>query len=359
MSSRQADQILIERAKRDVELAAFLGTHGWTTHHNDTARWRLLSGPDDQRILVHRAASGDWLWRDAHDRAVGGSIYHAARRLLGLDHGRVMAAIRAAVVTPPPPLPAGRGGRSTVTTAKQNPTRALYPLGKSGRAYLSETRRIDPATLNAFAHALGENKHGSSVAPHNKAGDGEERGEHWTSHFHGGQDDGPGRGRSLWIAVPENGTTPRELMVAESFIDALSAWELAPDDVRTRSGVASTGGAISEAGKNKLLLALTRMKEQHKGLTTVRLVDLTDVGERATAARTDFLRDLAERAGVEYRRITPSHENTKDWNEELVATKAIAQAAQEAVKAAESRAAYLPPPDEPEAFEEEQHGPIH
>ena len=261
------------------------------------------------------------------------------------------------VVGPPSEMPGGTGDHHAGTTSapemnvpEEQPPRALVPLTERGRAHLLEERHLDLATLDAFSHGLRESLQGVSVAPHGEAGDGEEAGPAGIS-FYGRAADEPGRGPSLWFAVPENGEPlPQHLVVAESFIDALSVWEMIPADAQPHMGLASIAGVISAATQDLLERSLVRMVELHQastGITPI-LLDVTHADEITSPACTVWLSDLAKRAGAEYRREVPSY-MVKDWNEELKLVKADAREAQETVAAAESDAArLLIAPDEPE-----------
>ena len=340
---RPADATLLTTARHDVDLPGFLANAGFEpVRDKDTRRHRILAGPAGQKVRVTRAASGDWVWADLHG-AGGGNIYHACTQLLGLTHGQAMGRLRKTVAAPPPALPSGRSGSATAV----RPPRILATLKESGRRYLIGDRHLDPASLDAFSHAMRQHSLGV-VYPHNRHGDGEERGPEWRS-FYGSRDDGEGRGRSLWVAMPHGSReTPTHVIVAESGTDAISAWEMVPDDLKPTTAIISTAGVASEAGREKLERVLAQMV-QHYGAGVPILVDVSDVGERGTEARTAWLRGLADSMGLLYERVVPTQEGVKDWNEELGRVKA-AQRAQGAAALLPTMEADQPdpePPDEP------------
>ena len=342
---RPNDQELIRQAKRTVDLAGFLAEHGFTVAiDKDSRRHRVLDGPGGQRVRVTQAASGDWVWADLRGQD-GGNIVHACQRLLGMNFGRTLGALRKATKNPPPALPVARMNPAAATGQPSHPPRSLRVVGDRGRRYW-KLRHLDASTLDAFAHAICENAAGSIVFPHDNSGDGEERGENWRS-FYGSRDDGAHRGRSLHIAVPQDTQEPPErLIVAESGISGYSAWEMLPEELRPTTGVASSGGQFSEAGRIKLERALRRMVEHHGNPI---LIDATDTGEQGTVARTAWLKRLAEHVGAQYFRAAP---DAKDWNEELANAKAgiqeTAQTDQEADSSSQSAEAYVLDPEEPD-----------
>ena len=338
---KPADQIMLTNARRTVDLPGFLAAHGFTPNaEKDTRNHRILDGPGGQKVRVTVARSGDWVWEDLHSQG-GGNIYHACTRLLGLTHGQAMGTVRKTVAAPPPPLIYGRGR----TTATPRPPRTPDALGESGRRYLSGERLLHPDTLDAFNHALRQHERGV-IFCHNRHGDGEERGPDGYRHFYGGQHDGEGRGRSLWVAAPHGSQEPpAQIIVAESGISGLSAWEMLDADAQPHTAIASTGGRFSAAGEAKLERVLARMVEHHREQGAPVLVDATDMGEKPTETRTAWLRDLAERTGAIYYRAVPTQEGVTDWNEELAALKA-AREAQEAAQNAQRTASYLLPPEE-------------
>ena len=346
-ATREADRELRPRAKREIDLAAFLGACGWrSVPGKDTPTSRCLVGPDGSRVIISRAREDEhWQWFDART-GVGGSIVDACTKLLGLRWGEMMGVLRRSLAHPPASLPVVRGvanssnshGRHAAAPANiagttpecershsvavvppASPT--LQPLGTRGRAYLTERRHLDARTVSTFASTLRENTRGSVRALHSRQyDDGEERGENWKS-FVGSQADGEGRGRGLWVAFPARHCS--RLLVAESFVSALSAWELLPEDQRRITAVASTAGTISVAGAARLERVLTWLRNeqvQRGGKQTVWLLDASDQGEASTEARTTFLNAMAEQAGVGYWRYQPPGES-QDWNDALAAAK--------------------------------------
>ena len=341
--SRQETQALIDRAKREVDLPGFLAEHGFVTvPEKDSRLHRVLAGPAGERVRMRKVRTTDeWVWEDLRAGS-GGNIVHACQRLLHLTFGRTVAAIRKALASPPAAVPFSRGGRTSAvstTPRQQRPPRTLPPLDEQGRRYLTETRRLDPATVDTFAPFLAENQ-GAVAALHNEAHDAEEKGE-GTTRFTGSAEDGPGRGRGLWLAVADQERAPEQIIVADSFLDAMSAWESFAPELRSTVAVASTGGRPSAAGEDKLRRSLARMVEIHPEIVPV-LLDASDVGETDENRRAAWLQKLAEETGTVYRRLAPSQ--GKDWNECLMATKR----AQEAARTDADVSAYLSAPDEPE-----------
>ena len=259
---------MLERAKREIDLPGFLGAHGWwAVRGHDSLNSRCLDGPDGSRLIVSRARDGHWQWFDA--TGGGGTVVDVCIRLLRLGWGHTMSKLRRALTEPPPPLPVA--GRTIAGSRRSGPAPGapplenetahlseiaptvepeLQPLGERGRAYLVQHRHLAPETVDASAHNLRQNRYGSVRALHHRqSGNGEERGENWKS-FIGNQADGEGRGRSLWICFPTRGCS--RLIVAESFVSALSAWELLSVEERMVTGLVSTAGAISSAGAARL-----------------------------------------------------------------------------------------------------------
>lgn len=359
---------LLTRAKTQVDLPGFLALHGWrAVPGKDTARHRLLAEPGGERILVGRAAaSGHWVWRNLADTTKRGTIVDACAQLFGLSRGQTYGALRRALQEPPPVLPLARGHTTIAATrpvveATPRPPRRLGPLGERATAYLTGKRGLDPATLAAFRHRLRSNAHGHLVAPHNDDGDGEERGEGWRS-FVGSREDGPRRGRSLWYARPQGGDLTTFILVAESVIDALSAWQRLDADKQRHTLLVSTAGALSGAGKAKLM-RLVRETQQERWRAGCRgkvvLADASDVGEAGTQARVDALYALSAYLGAGYERLAPP--TGKDWNETLLASppRLNAQPDEQVRTDAPQIAAYLAPAEDDQVLEtpEDQSSP--
>ena len=249
-----------------------------------------------------------------------------------------MSKLRRALTEPPPPLPVAgrtiagsrRSGSAPSAPPLENETAhlseiaptvepELQPLDERGRAYLVQHRHLAPETVDASAHNLRQNRYGSVRALHHRqSGDGEERGENWKS-FIGNQADGEGRGRSLWICFPTRGCS--RLIVAESFVSALSAWELLSVEERMVTGLVSTTDAISSAGVARLGRLLVGMREHHAREQTgepIWLYDASDQGEARTAVRTKLLAEIAEQAEINYWRYQPP---AQGWNDALAEAK--------------------------------------
>ena len=351
---------LITRAKTQIDLPGFLALNGWrAVPGKDTALHRFLVGTGGERILVNRAAaSGHWVWRDLADATKRGTIVDACEQLLGFSRRQMFGVLRRTLRELPPALPLARGTLThAVPVAAERlsrPPRQLAPLGEQAVAYLTRERCLDPATVAAFAYRLRSNPHGHLVAPHNGDGDGEERGEGWRS-FVGSRDDGARRGRSLWHARPHGGGLVTIILVAESVIDALSAWQALDAEKRSRTLLVSTAGSLSEAGKAKLMrLVREAQQEQSRagGRGKIVIADASDVGEAGTQAREDALYSLSAYLGAGYERLSPP--TGKDWNEAVVSQRNFAQA-----QWAAQQSDALQTPFYPNAVEEEHQDERH
>ena len=345
---------LLDRAKREVDLAAFLGAQGWTTATNDGKRWRLLNGPSGQRVLIHQK-DGEWLWKYATS-GEGGNIYHACTQLLGLPLGKAWGAIRKALAAPPPPLPVGRGGRPSASastaeapSSEPPPTRTLAPLTEEVAVGMVNVRCLEPYAVRAFAHRLRTTAEGNLCAPHNAQGDGEEY--HFEpngktrKHFTGTRDWGAGRGRSLWYAPPLGAEPCAAVIVAESVFDGIALWQKLGADVQARTWIISTAGSFSDAGKKKLTGLLTKARQEcvHKYKRKLTVMDAGDVdkseeGKQANRVREGTIASLASPQGAVYERWAPP-EGFKDWNAVVKAERraAEAQAAEEAAQTAQDQ----------------------
>ena len=278
----------------------------------------------------------------------------ALHQLVGVtEKGSVMAALRRALKEPPAPLPVAAGpGRLVTPAAPGSPpaqATAVHPLDERGRAYLVEQRHLDPATVDAFSDQLAENEHGSVRAFHNDHQDGEERGPGWKS-FVGNQAQGEGRGRSIWRARPPGCRAPTCILVAESFISALSAWESLSDDQRQRTMIVSTAGSFAAAGLARLEKLVAWAHRQALG-RKLWLLNASDQDEAQTDQRAAVLRDVAERMGISYHRYAPP-EASQDWSDALARSKgypthAEAQEAQERAYATDMVRAYIHTDPEP------------
>ena len=125
-------------------------------------------------------------------------------------------------------------------------------------------------------------------------------------------------------------------MVAESAVDALSAWQRLDPETQGCTQIISTGGSFSGAGKAKLRRLIEEAKEECRraGGGKLPLVDASDVGEATTQVREDTLHAFADNQGVKYVRWAPD-DGCKDWNDVVIAERR-AQEAQEAAQEAAS-----------------------
>lgn len=327
---KASDSDLIDRAKRDIDLASFLGANGFTPMGNDDPRWRVLTGPGDRRVLIHRAKTGDWLWRDANGEQAG-NIYHACTELLNLPHGRALGMIRNAAKNPPPALPVRRGTHRFESAniqaphdSRPKPPRTLYPMTTENSEFLDRLRCLTPEMVAPFAHQLRSTHMGDLIAPHNSEGDGEEYrpqadGSTLKRFTGGSRDDGPGRGRSVWYADPEFVDVVRVILVADSVPDAIAAAAKLDPETRVCTRIVSTAGDLSEAGKLKLTRLIEEAKQDcvRSGGGKLVLVDASDLGEQKTKSRETTFRQLAADTGALYERWAPA--GYKDWNDVVIA----------------------------------------
>ncbi len=362
------DEELIEMAKLKVDLAGFLGTHGWTAAPGDTRDWRKLEGPSGQQILVHRAeGTNHWTWYTLPDKAQTGTIIDACQNLLGMTWGRTLGTLRKTLKTPPSALPLHHGGRpsakvATFPPAGSRPARTLDPLGTVATEFLTTNRCLDPVTVEAFAHWLrADPDDGHLVCPHNEQGDGEEYiplpDGSTRKRFTGAMRDGEGRGRSLWHAKPKDHEPIQVVVVNDTALDAISTWQCLDPVTRPETMVVSTAGNFSAAGEKLLPTLIQQLHDERNRAGAVHgkltLVDASDVGEAGTEEREGILQAVAAAMGMRYVRWEPT-EGCKDWNEVVQAAKRE-QETQEAAWQAESMAAHLAPEEE---TPETQGGPL-
>ena len=122
----------------------------------------------------------------------------------------------------------------------------------------------------------------------------------------------------MWLAAPKPDEQTKHIILAECFIDALSAWQMLPHEQKAHTALASTGGTLCEGTLDKLGRLLARVPG-------VEVLDATDQGERTTAKRIEQIRGAVESAGCPYRRLEPPGQ-AKDWNDAVQAL-AVASAA--------------------------------
>ena len=193
-------------------------------------------------------------------------------------------------------------------------------MDEAGTAYLTGLCALDPATVTAFAHSLRSLPGGVVVGLHNDQGDGEQKGPHTPAQFYGSQDDGPGRGRSLYVAMPQPGRTPEVLLVTDGFLDALSAWECMEAHLQPITGVASTGGSVTVAGDDKLRRMLPGMVRAHGQLSRPTLskpvlIDAGDASSQGAEPRAAWLQEATATVAKKYLRVAPPE--GENWNEYL------------------------------------------
>ena len=315
------DRDLLARAKVEIDLPGWFAVQGWTADsEKDSTRHRVMRGPDGERVVIARQSDGHWTFFSATDDRRSGTIYDAVGIYGGaVSPGQQYAALRRALMAPPAPVPVVYAAKTTDNAAAgstSRPAARVLPLDSEGAAYLM-SRHLSETTIEAFRHALSTVQGRGVRARHNRVG-GEERGPDWRSFSGGAADDGPGRGRSLWLAAPKSNEPPERIILAESFVDALSAWQMLPREQQASTALASTGGALCEGNLAKLSRLLAR-------LPGVKVLDCTDQGERTTAKRVEQIRGAVESAGCPYRRLEPPGQ-AKDWNDAVQAL-AVASAA--------------------------------
>ena len=212
-------------AKRGVDLVAFLVARGWTVNEGNGARWRQVDGPGGERLLVHCSQAGEWMWQDTIDRTKGGNLYNLLARLGSSTHEQIVATIQAVLQAPsqPPEVRQRDHVKPTSTRPRRSPPRVLTSMDEAGTAYLTGLCALDPATVSASVHSLRSLPGGVVIGLHNDQGDGEQSGPHASGRSYGSQDDGLKRGRSLYVAMPQLGRKPEVFLVADGFLNALSA----------------------------------------------------------------------------------------------------------------------------------------
>ena len=339
-SRKITDSELIEWAKHEVDLPGWFAARGYrAVPDEDSALHWLLVGPGGTLRVNRAQESNHWVWKDVADRRRTGTIIDACRLLFGFNTGQVFAELRRNLKNPPSPLPLA--GRATAVPAsvssEPRPPRTLLPLTEIAAEFLTQECCLDRATVEAFAHQLqADPVTGHLVCAHNAEGNGEEYPlqADGPAHIHSYRErqDGPSRGRSVWHASPRPGDATMAIMVADTPVGALSAWQRLDPATQRRTMIVSTTDDFSEAGKRKLSRLIQQARQECVRAYRCKLVliDASDVGKATTEAREGTLYALAASHGAKYERWGTGVGN--DWHDALVADRRAQEAEEEAAR---------------------------
>ncbi|MHB8978779.1 MAG: DUF3991 and toprim domain-containing protein [Trichloromonadaceae bacterium] len=294
----------LERMKQ-INIADYAASRGYAVNRSKSSRSAVcMDGPGGDRIIIGRdQSSGHSVFYSVRDDQDHGTIVDFIQGRQGLSMGHVRKELRpwigkAAEDRPerqrqPDPVPATRDRQGVARGLA-----ACEPV-KDSHLYL-EGRGLRPETLEHFRGRVFADPRGNAIFPHfdAKGVSGLEiKNEGFTGFSKGGE-------KGLWMHGPKD---PARVVVVESSIDAMSYYQLKPDE---KTLYVSTSGSMSPEAKQNLKAVL----DNHQDAEIVAAFDNDKAGEKHAAE----LAELVEMAGPgrEVRRDLP---DKKDWNEDLQA----------------------------------------
>jgi hypothetical protein len=295
--------------KSDIHLVQFaVERYGYERDRRESSRAShvLRRAADNDKVIVRRAPDGHWTYFSVRDDRDHGTIVDFVRaRGHGGSLGQVREELRRWLGTP---RPAFDSGISSAAARPRDPKSVAQAFGAARRAdnsaYLNG-RGIRPETLRGarFAGTWGVDGRGNTLFVHTTdAGEitgFEIKNRSFTRFATGGI-------KSAWqsAALP----TDRALVITESAIDALSYFQLHPEDARDARFL-STGGAPSPRQLELLGRIISRLPTASR---VVAAVD-SDIAGDKLASRIEAL--VRGRPQHTFERHSPTP--AKDWNDLL------------------------------------------
>lgn len=289
---------VIEELRARVGCAAVLEHEGFAIDRKESTRRAVKFRRDDDIIIVIHDDRG---WFDARSDAKG-DVFALASYLHGIGFTEALAAVGNLVAFQPTAPVWEKPLHRTQTVAsiadRWNHRKRPWRASATWR-YLHQCRVLPWQIISAAIEAdvLREGPYGSMWAKHvDEAGaviGWEERGSDWRGFSTGGT--------KALFQFGMNGAS--RICVTEAAIDALSL--AAIEQTRSDTLYVSTGGGWSPQTAQALEILASG-----KGAWLVAATDNNVQGEIFT----DRLRQMADRTGCDFSRLTPEAE---DWNEEL------------------------------------------
>lgn len=299
----------LDRFKSDIHLVQYaVERYGYQRDRRESSRAsHVLRHPGtDDKIIVRKAEGGHWTYFSVRDDRDSGTIIDFVRARGGHPSlGHVRQELRDWLGTPRPepdcvPSP---------VTAPRRDVRALADAfdrakGAENCLYLN-TRGVRPETLRAarFAGCWGIDGRGNALFVHTtEAGEVtgfEVKGRGFTGFS-------PGGTKSVWQSTGR--PSDRALVVTESAIDALSYFQLHPEQA-SFARFASTAGTPS---KHQLELMDRVFGQLPEASTVVAAVDADPAGDKLASR----IQEIASgHSAIAFRRHSPLP--AKDWNDVL------------------------------------------
>jgi len=298
----------LERFKSQINLSEFAASQGYVLDKRASSRnSAVMRHPDGDKIIIARnEASGDWIYFSVRDDSDNGTVIDFLQNRGGGSLGMIRKTLRGWRGSPRP-------------EGLQIPmfARDLVPVSRDRSVVMREWEQArvctslpyltgrglgpDVLALPRFADCFRVDRRNNALFPHyDKEGlcGYEVKNKGFTGFA-------PGGTKGLWFskAFPSD----RQLVLAESAIDAFSYHVLHPDDLWTR--YMSTGG---ELNPQQPALLRGAMEKLPPGAVVLLAFDYDEGGEKLA----EEVKAIAP-AGRELRRILPEAGPGKDWNEML------------------------------------------
>ncbi len=274
------DAQLITHAETHLDLAELLCAHGWSvaeTNRADGARVLTCARQPAMRVTILPPAEGQpWQWREARTRREGGLV-EALQHLLGFSRwedihtviGDALASTQTADLLGRHLNSSDGAASSSISTVAAG---LFAPLGERGRTKLATEFRLARWAIDAFAHAIWEDRNGEPFTAHEMQA-GTENGQTDAAMLSSEHEGDAADQYSLWFAPPADGSVPTHLLLAPNLTDALHWFEELPEHLRGQVALASTDGPLTTRGREKLAVILGEMQRAHPTYEGLTLVD--------------------------------------------------------------------------------------
>lgn len=314
----------LQRSKTAIALPDFAaGEFGYAVVAAKTSRRSVFManpGTGSKIVIQRNAATGHWTYWNATDGAdPGGSIIDFVQHRSGENLGQVRKRLRPWIdgTCSPRPFPAAAitpllsvetSSVDLIEVRRQFP-RQIQPIESGQHTYLNEVRGLPAESLSEspWTGNLHADRRGNAVFVHrDRTGV-----TGWMTRGPGGfRGFSPGGQKSAWTASP-GPAVRRNLVIAESAIDAVSFGLLFPDSLAC---YASTAGQMSAAQRELFTFAIKGLPSG--GQLTV-AADADAAGERF-ANGVEALIQSTDRDDLTLIIAAPKQPGCKDWNEVLL-----------------------------------------
>lgn len=306
-SPSSVDRDELERFKREINLTEFAAAKGYRIDRRESSRGSVvmrLATNDDKIIIARRGEH--WTYFSVRDPADNGTVVDFVQHRTRSNLGEIRKELRAWTGAERPAVPIE--DYVPTLSSPERDREAVRKLFDEARAdtnssYLN-SRGIRPETLSShrFRDTFRIDSRGNVLFPHfDREGLSgfESKNYQWTAFSAGGT-------KALWSS--RTGSEDNRLVLTESAIDAISYYQLRPND-RTR--YASTAGSWNDHQPDLIQSTIAGMPSES---VVVLAFDADDGGDRLATA----VEKIAGKARC-HRDRPPS----KDWNDVLKHTERV------------------------------------